>query len=392
MNTERTLRILYITTMYPTPSYPQNGVFCHEQVKALKKLGLDVTVAVPTPFYGSTKEKEWDYEGIHIIYVRFFKLPHALDFHRTGRALFRSLEASFDLTQFDIYHADAPLPSGYAAMMASKKYQIPFIVHGHGLDAFLEESYKTAANCKKIVDTCIKVYQESDAIAGVSQKVLNEIAKKVALRDKAYVVYNGVDTEIFHPVERNATDKLQIASIGNLIPLKGHDYTIRVIRLLVDNGITDIKLTIAGRGVLETELRELTHELNLEKYVEFAGYIPYEDVVKLLQKSDLFVLPSWYEALGCVYLEAMACGVPAIGCYGNGIDEVIQDGINGYLVDGKSEQQLYEKIKAFIRSGSRNKMRENARSSIENRYTWICSAERLRQVYGGVIYDTIEDK
>lgn len=392
MNTERKLKILYVTTMYPTPAYPQNGIFCHEQVKALKKIGIDVTVAVPTPFYGRTKEKEWDYEGVHITYVRFFKLPHALDFHRTGRALFRSLEATFDLTQFDIYHADAPLPSGYAVMMASQKYQIPFIVHGHGLDAFLEGSYKDAANCKKIVDACIKVYQEADAIAGVSQKVLDEISKKVVLGDKAYVVYNGVDTERFHPVGRKTTDTLQIASIGNLIPLKGHDYTIRAIRLLVDAGISDIKLTIAGRGVLEAELKALTHELNLEEYVEFAGYIPYDDIVKLLQKSDLFVLPSWYEALGCVYLEAMACGVPAIGCYGNGIDEVIKDGVNGYLVEGKSEQQIYERIKAFIKSASQSEMRKNARSSVENRYTWMCSAEMLKQLYGDVINDTIEDE
>ena len=45
------MKVLYITTMYPTPVYPQKGIFCHEQVKALKKLGIDVDVVVPTPFY-----------------------------------------------------------------------------------------------------------------------------------------------------------------------------------------------------------------------------------------------------------------------------------------------------------------------------------------------------
>ena len=137
------MKVLYLTGMYPTPAYPQKGIFCHEQVKALKNLGIEVTVVVPLTFYDrEVKVKEWDYEGVHIRYVRFFKLPRAYDFHRTGKALFRRLDKALDLKAFDIYHADSPLPTGSAVAYASKKYGVPFIVHGHGLDVFSTKATK----------------------------------------------------------------------------------------------------------------------------------------------------------------------------------------------------------------------------------------------------------
>lgn len=382
MSTKKALRVLYITTMYPVPAFPQQGIFCHEQVKALKQMGVDVTVAVPIPFYHSQKEKEWDYEGIHIRYVRFFKMPGARDFHRTGKSLYQSLNKAFKLNQFDLYHADAPLPSGYAAMIASEKYNIPFIVHGHGLDVFLEGSYAGLKNCGKILEACQMVYKKASAIAGVSQKVLDRIQKKVDTSSKAYVVYNGVDVNKFFPVPHK-NELLTITSIGNLIPLKGHDYTLKAVKCLVDQGYTNLRLIIAGRGELENELKQLAHSLELDNYVEFVGYIPYEGVVRLLQQSDIFVLPSWYEALGCVYLEAMACGVPAVGCYNNGIDEIISDGIDGFLVDEKNESQIADKIRQFIVS-DRTVVSAKAREKVQNNYTWICSAQSLERVYRGV--------
>lgn len=384
MSIKRAIRVLYITTMYPIPAFPQQGIFCHEQVKALKQIGVDVTVAVPIPFYDSQKEKKWDYEGIHIRYVRFFKMPRARDFHRTGRSLFQALNKAFKLNAFDLFHADASLPSGYAAMIASEKYHIPFLVHGHGLDVFLEGSYSGLKNCNKISEACQLVYKRANAVVGVSQKVLNNIQEKVDISGKAYVVYNGVDVDKFLPMSHK-NEQLIITSIGNLIPLKGHDYTIKAVKRLVDQGYTNIKLIIAGRGKLEKELKQSSHSLGLDNYIEFVGYIPYNDIVKLLQNSDIFVLPSWYEALGCVYLEAMACGVPAIGCWDNGIDEVITDGVNGYLVEGKSDEQIVDKLKQFIENNGSAMMGEKARLTVEEKFKWEDSAYRLKRIYGDLI-------
>lgn len=387
------MKVLYVSGMYPNPTYPQKGIFCHEQVKALKQIGVDVDVIVPMTIYDKEYTTAvWDYEGVAIRYIRFFKLPGVCGYENIGRHFFHSLmRAHIDFSKYDVLHADAPLPAGDALMRISRKFDIPFVVHGHGLDVFSEVSYTGAKNCKKIVNTSLRTYQEADAIVGVSQKVLNEIAKKVDLGSHAYVVYNGVDIERFYPVKHASADVMTITSIGNLIPLKGHDYTIKAVRILVDQGITNIKLVIAGRGENEEKLKKLAHQLKLDEFVKFVGYVPYDDVVKLLQQSDIFVLPSWYEALGCVYLEAMACGVPAIGCYGNGIDEIITDGVNGFLVDGKNERQIAEKIKEYVQ-GDRKKVSLQALETVRESYSWISSAKNLERVYRKLKNDTSHNK
>lgn len=376
------MKVLYITMMYPVPKYPQKGIFCHEQVKALKQIGVDVDVIVPLPFYDKDYEKsEWDYEGIHIRYIRYFKLPGVRGFENIGKYLYHALKrAKINFDQYDILHADAPLPAGDAMRIISQKYDIPFVVHGHGLDVFLEESYKNAKNCDKIVKTSIRVYQEATAIAGVSQKVLDQIQKKVDISKKGYVVYNGVDTDKFVPIEHK-NRRVEVVSIGNLIPLKGHDYTIQAVKRLVEEKKYDIHLTIAGRGEKETELKTLVEKLEIQKYVRFVGYVTYDKIVSLLQSSDIFVLPSYYEALGCVYLEAMACGVPVIGCWGNGIDEIIQNGQDGYLVEGKNVESIVENVEKMLEKNHYKEMGRLARENVEKSYRWLDSAQSLREIY-----------
>lgn len=379
------MKILYVAGMYPIPDYPQQGIFCHEQVKALIAQGQDVTVIVPIPFYDrSVKVKTWEYEGVKIRYVRFFKLPGARDFHRTGKALYKRLKRVVNLQEFDVYHADAPLPAGYATMLASEKYRKPFVVHGHGLDVFLDESYAGQKNCEKISKACALVYEKANAIAGVSQKVLDKIQARVDIQGKGFVVYNGVDTEKFFPVSHK-NEKLEIVTVGNLIPLKGHEYTLKALKKFIDMGNTKVSLKLIGRGYLEEELKALTKELGLEAYVDFPGYIPYETVSETVRKSDVFVLPSYYEALGCVYLEAMACGVPAIGCYENGIDEIIQHGKTGFLVRNKNVDDIVECLVKLQDASLRKELGENARASMVEGYQWKHSAESLVETYGFVM-------
>lgn len=370
------MKILYVSGMYPNPTYPQKGIFCHEQVKALKELGIDVDVVVPMTIYDKEYPgKTWEFEGVRIHYVRYLKYPGVRFFEYTGEMLYLALmHSGLTFSQYDVFHADAPLPTGDALRRLSSKYKIPYIVHGHGLDVFLEESYKGSRNCKNIIDASVKVYNEASAVVGVSHKVLEQIERKVDICSKGYVVYNGVDTEKFHPVERNEDEKINMISVGNLIPLKGHEYTIKALKQLVDMGYKNIHLVLLGRGEQETYLKNLVDELELKEFVEMVGYVPYDKVVSYMQNSDIFVMPSDYEALGCVYLEAMACGLPAIGCKGNGIDEIIVHKQNGYLVEGKEPSQIVACIEDFFGKDI-EQMKRCARKTVEDKYQWLHSAK-----------------
>lgn len=150
---------------------------------------------------------------------------------------------------------------------------------------------------------------------------------------------------------------------------------------IVEKGKYDIHLTIAGRGEKEAELKTLVEKLELSKYVQFVGYVTYDKIVSLLQNSDVFVLPSYYEALGCVYLEAMACGVPVIGCWGNGIDEIIRNGQDGYLVEGKNVESIVENVEKMLEKNHYKEMGRLARENVEKSYRWLDSAQSLREIY-----------
>lgn len=384
-DSQECMKVLYISGMYPTPDYPQKGIFCHEQVKALKQLGVDVDVVVPMTIYDKEyKKKKWIYEDVEICYVRFFKLPGVRKYEHIGKSLYYSLLLSgIKFQEYDIIHADAPLPAGDAVAKLSKKYGVPFVIHGHGLDVFFDVSYKYAENCKKIEEACKRVYEQANAIAGVSQKVLNCIQERIDIQEKGYVVYNGVDPIQFFPASEKKKEKY-ILSVGNLIELKGHDDTIKAFAELVKDGVTDVRLKIAGRGPLEEELKKLVETLGISRYVDFLGYISYDKIAELMRDASLFCLPSWYEALGCVYLEAMASGIPTIGCYGNGIDEIITDGVDGFLVNNRNVQQIFEKMKMIFKEDIYKNVGIEARKTVEANYKWTDSAHNLLKLYGEI--------
>lgn len=384
MATTKKIRVLFVAGMYPTPKFPQKGIFCHEQVKALIKSGVQVDVAVPYTFYDrEVEQKEWNHEGVPIKYVCYFKIPGTIGFQKIGYALSKLLDKSFDIKSYDLIHADAALPTGQAAMILSKKYGVPYVVHGHGLDVFLDVSYKEKSNCNKIVEAGIEVYKNSNAVIGVSQKVIDNILLRLDIKGKAYVAYNGVDIDTFFPSQHN-NDKLVISVIGNLIPLKGHQYLIDAVSRFNQEYPGEVSVKIIGRGPLEEEIKNQVKELELSDIIEFMGYIPYEQVANELQKSDVFILPSYYEALGCVYLESMACGLPAVGCIHNGIDEIIQDGVNGYLVEEKSAQSIYEKLILLRDKAVRKQIGRNARETVQH-YTWNDSAAAVKKVYQEIV-------
>ncbi len=378
------MKVLYLTGMYPTPEYPQKGIFCHEQVKALKELGIDVDVVVPLPFYDKeAKLSTWEYEEVRVRYIRFFKLPRAYDFHKTGKHLFHALKRKMNLKQYDLIHADAALPTGQAAMLISKKYNIPYAVHGHGLDVFLEQSYRGYKNCDKIVAACSEVFENATAVIGVSQKVLERIALRVSVDHKGFVAYNGVDIDKFVP-KAHSNEIFRFITVGNLIPLKGHQYTIKSVKALVDQGYTKLHLDLVGRGCLEQELKTLVQELGLSEYITFHGYVPYTEVRNMMQLADAFVLPSYYEAFGCVYLEAMACGLPVIGCLKNGIDEVYQNGVHGYLIENQNQEQLTGAMEKLLNDDTRATLSQNACELVRERFTWRDSAKSVAQVYRNI--------
>jgi glycosyltransferase involved in cell wall biosynthesis len=128
---------------------------------------------------------------------------------------------------------------------------------------------------------------------------------------------------------------------------------------------------------------ELAKELCISDCVTFGGRISRREMARALQACMVFVLPSSYEGLGCVYLEAMSTGKVAIGCRGQGIEEVIQHGLNGWLVGADMVEELAAGLSTLIGDkGIRESIGKQARQTILKGFTLRHQAEAFRQIYG----------
>jgi hypothetical protein len=193
-------------------------------------------------------------------------------------------------------------------------------------------------------------------------------------------VYNGVDPKVFSPAESKVQD-LRVLSVGNLIPIKGHEVLLRAFAQIVPE-FPGIMLDTIGDGPERKRLDQLAHELGISNRVRLLGRQSRQQVAEAMRCCTAFVLPSSYEGLGCVYLEAMSSGKPVIGCRGQGISEIIRQGVNGFLVGPGNDKELALVMGMLLRDErKRQSIGVAARDTILDRFTLTQQAEHLARIY-----------
>jgi glycosyltransferase involved in cell wall biosynthesis len=160
------------------------------------------------------------------------------------------------------------------------------------------------------------------------------------------VIHCGLNVEKY--VYRPPKEQLKrIFCAARLSPEKGHAFLIYAVRYLLDRG-HELELGLAGDGPSKRQLAALAAELAISDRVHFLGYLTEDEVIHELQKSDLFVLPSFVEGLPVSAMEAMAVGVPVIATNIAGTSELIEDGKTGLLVRPSDSQALADAIIRMI--------------------------------------------
>ncbi len=197
------------------------------------------------------------------------------------------------------------------------------------------------------------------------------------------VIPAGVDYNRFCPsVNSPFNDEfMRIISVSRLEKDKNIQCIIEAINHLIKQG-KKIIYTVVGDGVYKNELIKIVKRYELEDVVHFVG--KQSNVEKWYQKNDLFILPSLYEGFGSVYVEAMACGLPCIaisnksGKYSVAADEIIDHGINGFLMSDNNSVELANYIKKFIdQSDLKKNFGSNAREKVMNQFTWNNTITKL---------------
>ena len=373
------LHVLTLTPFYPTAGDDAAGCFVAEPLSFLPQLGIRNSVIAARPYYRGGRMTA--NRSLHpAIWVRYAAPPGMTGLAVSGRALYLSIRSEVRRQHaaqpLHLIHAHAPLPCGHAAALLARDLGIPFVVTVHGRDVFSSRNAGLAGRwCERV---CKQVYRSASRVICISGKVQEDLLAGV--RCRSAIVHNGVDAEMFSPPISPEGSPV-VLSVGNLIPIKGHETLLRAVAAASSHH-PRLRCLIIGVGPEQQRLAHLARQIGITDRVEFLGWKDRSSVAKAMQRCTVFALPSTYEGFGCVYLEAMACGKPAIGCTGQGITEVIQSQRNGWLVAPGDTGALTNVLDQLLSDSMlRKDLGFAARQTVLESLTLRHQAERLTQIY-----------
>lgn len=320
-------------------------------------------------------------DNVEVIKTSVWYWPYGFLHKFLGKAHFKAVDRVIrkNNIEFDIIHSHFVWSSGYVGMELKKKYDIPFIVTGHGFDVyelpFVNDWWRN--NIKNILE-------HADKIITVSKSNKKYLLKFGTESSKISVITNGYNSELFFPLDKNKTrkklgidrDKKVLLSVGSLDPVKGHKYLIEAIAILKRKD-PDILCYIIGEGSLHGELEELIESHNLAQNIFLLGYMNHEKINKWINICDVFVLPSLAESFGIVQLEAFACEKPVVATKNNGSLELIISADYGLLCELTNSQSLATTIELAIgKHWNEDKIRAYAKS-----FSWEMISSEILQIY-----------
>ena len=188
---------------------------------------------------------------------------------------------------------------------------------------------------------CMAALEASDLILTVSRDTCARTLAKARIAPEKVIVINNTVGAPFTPGDRDAARRrfaldretvlLTVARLDGREGYKGHDRIIPLLPRLLASGVDAVYL-IAGEGPDQDRLEELAQHHGVADRVRFLGKIPVESLPDLYRAADLFTLPSTGEGFGISFVEAMACGTPAIGLAVGGAPDALVDGALGTCV------------------------------------------------------------
>ena len=273
------------------------------------------------------------------------------------------------------------------AAPAAKYCDVPYVVrtvHGlsepfHGWQAMKMRLYELA---ERAVHRCC-----TDAVIGVSSQIVSQHRSRNP-RSRVVCIHNGVEIDHERPEKtreqvrtdiRIGSDTFLIGTIGRLTPVKGVSYLLQAASVLVQRE-RNVKLLLVGEGPMREALQKESRDLGIGENVVFLGHR--EDTRELIRALDLFVLPSLSEGIPMALLEAMAASRAIIASRVGGIPEVIENHVEGVLVERENVSDLVQGCLHLMRNRDvAARMGELARKRVEQEFSAESMAQNVAILY-----------
>ncbi|MCR8666364.1 glycosyltransferase [Aestuariibaculum sp. M13] len=251
----------------------------------------------------------------------------------------------------DVFHAQfAHVGIRIAEMKKIGVLKGKLITTFHGYDAHFENDIELKVR-KMRYEQLLSI---SDCVTVNTMYLGHKVIALGCNKNKLHVIPMGVNIDFFKYDARNSIGSvkcIKLLSAGRLVKLKGFDFAIRVVKVLLDKGY-NVEYSIVGEGVEKENLAALVKTLGLETKITLLGKQTQEDLKHLYATHDIFIMSSVTddtgraEAQGVVTAEAQAMGLPVVAFNSGGVPYTMKDGETGYLV---AEKDITSMAKAIIK-------------------------------------------
>lgn len=396
------MRVLQISECFPTKYKPQTGEFIFKHVSALSKL-CDVKLIAPLRYVpprealseGYSGVSKWlkqikDTEGmsdgkLSVEYMNYISLPRptfeTIDEKLIKKLFRKKLYDRIESFSPDVLYCHWLRPWAGIAASISKELGIPFVIDHH-------EDLPTLKNLfPKDYDNFLKTFLLADRIIVHSNENRNDLKKEITSLHNIDLIYLGQSFRILEKDKEFSNDTIRLICVSHLHePRKNIDVLLRAIALLTDK--LKFSMRVIGDGPLKNDYETLCRTLNLSDVVKFEGSLHQNRIEQLLDDSDMFILPSFPEAFGIVFAEALARGIPVVTCKGNGGGEELR--LLGYpsvLAEPLSSDDLSGKILALAQNAeAMNEMSYTGRKIAGENFTWERNAAQTFDLMNSFLY------
>lgn len=349
-------------TCYPT--YGGSGVVATELGMELAARGHDVHfITYAPPIRINLNDPHIHYhEAAVVSYPLFDQSPYTL-------SLATKMLEVFEKESLDLLHVHYAIPHSVSAMLAREMAaprRLPFITTLHGTDITL------VGNNHNFLPITRYSIEQSDGVTSISHYLLDRTLKDFGIKRPIEVIPNFVNCDLYC---RKPDPKLRAVWAPNGEPILMHLSNFRPVKRILDaveifalvREKMPAKLVMIGDGPDRAPAEDLAKARGVENDVLFLG--KQNGVMHKLGQADLFLLPSQLESFGLAALEAMACEVPVIATNVGGVPEVIEHGVDGYLVEpGDVQQAAKYAIGLLARADRSREMGQLARIHAKKKY------------------------
>ena len=393
------IRVLSISTLFPSPARPAFGKFVASQMQALAARG-DVDLVMINPIGlppGPLRLREpyrslaacpptSQSSGMMVHHPRYPLIPLIggdSNPRRMVRALLPQIRQLHAEQPFDLVDAQFCFPDGPAAMHIARALGVPLTMKARGSDIHYWSSRSSARR------QLLEAAEASAGMLAVSEALRRDMVALGFPGDRIRVHYTGLDHGTFRPLDRAEArarlpgllelappaDAPLLVCPGALIAIKGQALALRALASL-----PGAHLALAGTGPDEGALRGLAGELGIADRVHFLGQVNHAALPVLMSAANAVVLPSEREGLANVWIEALACGAPLVIPYIGGAREVVRDASAGRIVAREPDA-----IAGAIRELLRHPPAPDVVAANAARFSWTANAAQLAEFWTALV-------